>query len=546
MDIIKKTYAVSELPPADSYEVRYKDLIKRRIAAAPDTVLFRSKDHATGAEISVLPAEFLQQMEDFGAWIRAQGYNRDHIAILGDNSYQWILTMFSVIACDNVVIPLDKGLEFSTLDTLVGRSDAKARFYSKAFAQKAEKLAEDHGLKLYPLENVADYVSEGAKLAHEDIDTDPDALAILMYTSGTTGISKGVMLSQRNTISNISFASMQTDLSGDSVYLLPLNHIYGLGSALLITVVTNGTVTINTNLRYMMKDLQEARPEALFIVPLFLENLYLGLWKGIKAHGLEEKITAMIEENRSKGNVTPEEKRAMFSDVLAFMGGRLRKIISGGAPLNIKYYEGMKDFGIEVLNGYGITECAPVLAVNRNELNKPESVGKSIIGCEIKIEDPDNEGNGEICAKGPNVMLGYYKDDEENRKALIDGWFHTGDKGFLDQDDYIHVCGRIKNLIILSNGENVSPEEIENLLYNEPSIAEVVVYDKDGCITAQIFKNEEYITQNGIEDAEKKIKDHITALNRGLAVYKRINRVEFRDEPFERTSSKKIKRNSVI
>ena len=541
-EIIKKTYGLSELPAADTYETRYKDLLKRRIAQAPDVPVFISRDHSSGEEISMLPAEFLEKTEDLGAWLRSRGFKRTHIALLGDNSFHWVFTMFSVICSDNVVIPLDKGLEADTLDTLVGRSGAKALFYSKNFADKAEAFSEKYGLELFSLEDVLGFAEEGRELPHENVETDENALAILMYTSGTTGISKGVMLSQKNIVSNVTLTVMNTDLSGDSVYLLPLNHIYGLGTALLVGCATNCTVTINTNLRYMMKDLLAARPEILFIVPLFLENLYNSLWKSIKAKGMEDEIRTKIEENR-RNNATNEEKRAMFGELLSFMGGRLTRIVSGGAPLNTKFYEGFKDFGIEVLNGYGITECAPVLAVNRNELNKPESVGWVVVGCEIKIDDPDHEGNGEICAKGPNVMLGYYGDENETAKAMENGWFHTGDKGFLDEDNYIHVCGRIKNLIILSNGENVSPEEIENRLYEDQTIAEVVVYDKEGCITAQIFKNEEYIEQNGITDPEKHIQDRINELNRELAVYKRINRVEFRDVPFERTSSKKIKRN---
>ena len=545
MEEIRKIYSAErELPPEGSYCTDYRGLLNKRISEAPDVPLFISRDHSAGTELKVMPEEFLRQVNCFSAWLAEQGYSRDHIAVLGDNSYQWILTMFSVICSNNVLVPLDKGLEYATLEVLTGRSHSKALFYSAAYEEKALKLAEKHGLKLYKLEETALYVETGEKFGDvKPIETDDEALAILMYTSGTTGVSKGVMLSQKNILTNIEFARKQSDFSGDSVYLLPLNHIYGLGSSLLITIIADGTVTINSNLRYMLKDLQASKPEILFLVPLFLEMLYANIWKGLHANGLEDKIKAAIEANRKKGNVSNEVKRGMFKDILAAFGGRLTRIVSGGAPLNTKLYEGFKDFGIEVLNGYGITECSPVLAVNCLDLNKPESVGRMVAGSEIMIDSPDKDGNGEICVKAPFVMLGYYEAEEENRKALIDGWFHTGDKGYLDEDGYVYVCGRLKNLIILSNGENVSPEEIENMLYDDPAIAEVVVYEKNGGIAAQIFINEEYAAASGKAEGEKHIRDFISGLNRELAVYKRINTVEFRDTPFERTSSKKIKRN---
>ena len=538
-----KTY--TSIPEPDKGIIfKYRSVIEKRIEEVPDVPLFVMNDHKAGTSREVLPAEFLRSMELFGRWLAAQGFKRTHIAVLGDNSYEWVLTMFSVISSDNVLVTLDKGLELPSLDFIVGKSDSEVLFYSAAYEEKAAALAEKYGLKLFKLEETENYAKEAESLPDSGIiETDMDALAVLMYTSGTTGEPKGVMLSQRNTLANIYYAGMQTDLSGNSIYLLPLNHIYGLGSALLITMINNGTITMNTNMRYMMNDIQKAKPDILFIVPLFVQTLYGAFRKFLKAKGLLEKVDAQIAENERKGNVTPEEKRAMFADVLAFFGGRLSRIVSGGAPLDMVSYKGFADLGIIVLNGYGITECSPVLAVNALELNKPESVGKVIRSLEIKIDSPDENGCGEICAKGPTVMLGYYKNDAENAKSLVDGWFKTGDKGSLDDDDYLYVNGRIKNLIILANGENVSPEEIEGFIYQDiKAIAEVVVYDKGGHITAQVFPNEEYINENGIENAEELIKKQISELNLKLAVYKRISEVEFRDTPFEKTTSKKIKR----
>ena len=541
--MIKKTYAKRDVPGNYLVLNSYRELMEYRKRKAPDVPVYRAKNHNTGEEICIYPGEYERQVDGLSAWLAGRGYRRTHIAILGENSYEWILLMFGVICSDNVVVTLDKGLEYRTLDSLVERSGSRVLFYSKEHEEKALRLKEKHGLETCLLSDVRDFAAEGlAGGEPERIETDPDAMAILMYTSGTTGPSKGVMLSQRNVISNLTAGACHSDFSGDTVYLLPLNHIYGLSSGIILAYYTGCTTTINLNMRRMMEDILEARPQILVLVPLFLETMYDSLWKGIRAKGMEEAVRGLIGKNRAAA-VSNEARREMFKDILASLGGRLTRIISGGAPLSDRLYEGFKDFGIEVINGYGITETSPILSINRLDLNKPESVGYILAGEEVKISDPDEAGDGEICVRGPNVMLGYYRDEERTREAIRDGWFHTGDKGFLDEDDYVHINGRIKNLIILSNGENVSPEELEGMLSENEAVQEVLVYEKDGRITAEILPNQEFLSRSGIEDGEAYVRQYISDLNRDLAVYKRIGTVLFRDTPFERTASKKIIRH---
>lgn len=544
MESMKKKYSAYIPVPEGSLMINtYRELMDYRISHRPDVTLYRCKNHQTGEEMSVMPEEFRDQVDGLAAWLNSRGYRRTHIAILGENSYQWVLAMFAVICSDNVLVTLDKGLEYVTLNSIFGRSDSSVLFYSKEYAETASKLAAEYGAEVFPLEEALRLSADGRALpGREPAETDPDAMAVLMYTSGTTGPAKGVMLSQRNIMSDMLLTVFQSDFTGDTIYLLPLNHIYGLGPSLLEHFVTGGTSTISLNLRYMLKDIQEARPEIMFVVPAFLELMYHSLWKGIAAKGMTGKVNAAIEQIRGRGDVPGAVKREMFRELLAALGGRLTRIVSGGAPMNIRYYEGFRDFGIEILNGYGITEGAPVLAVNMVEANRPLSVGRLIMGEEIRIDSPDGNGDGEICVRGPNVMLGYYKDDEETRKALKDGWLYTGDKGCLDEDNYIYINGRLKNLIILANGENVSPEELEGMLGEDEAILESVVYERDGKICAQIVRNDDYIKLNGIEDPDAQIRGFIAELNRNLAVYKRINTVEFRDTPFEHTTSRKIKR----
>lgn len=250
-------------------------------------------------------------------------------------------------------------------------------------------------------------------------------------------------------------------------------------------------------------------------------------------------------ENDRRGDVSDQEKRELFREELALFGGKLRRIVSGSAPLSMKHYEGFRDFGIIIYEGYGITECAPVLSVNPTRLVKPGSVGRALRGVQVMIDDPNGDGEGEICAKGANVMQGYWRMDRETREAMRGGWFHTGDIGCVDRDGFIYITGRIKNLIILSNGENVSPEELEKYILQCAAVKEVVVYEKEAAIAAMIYPNTDAAEADGGAEVRQGIRDFISGLNRNLPVYKRIHTVEFRDVPFERTSTNKIKRSFV-
>ncbi len=546
--IKKILHTITARPNKDFVCTTYRGLVDYRLKNYPDVPMYTYTDFRTGERTSVSSKEFKVQLDAVSTWIYEKGYNKDNIAIMGDNSYQWILAMEAIVSSNNVVILLDKSMETSILSELIDRSESKAIFYSRANEEKAKVLAQTAGIPMYCIDDNETYIAEGkllianGKTACLEQELDENALAVIMYTSGTTGDRKGVMLSQKNLISNAICLTEQTDLSGNQVYFLPLNHIYGLSASHLSALLTGNTLHINLNLRYMYKDMMDEKPEIIFLVPLFIERMYAMMWKNIDEAGKREKIQAMIEENNRKGNVTAAEKREMFKDEIALFGGKLSRIVSGGAPLTGQYYEGFKAFGIEILEGYGITECAPVLSVNRNELNKPGSVGRVLCGVECQIENPDSNGDGEICVKGPNVMLGYHKMEKETAEAMKGGWFHTGDKGYLDEDGYIVITGRIKNLIILSNGENISPEEIEKELYNFEAIQEVIVYAKNQEIVAQVYMNQDYMALHNIVDGEQLIRDYIYGVNLKMQVYKRIHKIEFRSEPFERTSSNKIKR----
>ena len=286
-------------------------------------------------------------------------------------------------------------------------------------------------------------------------------------------------------------------------------------------------------------------PTLMVTVPLFVELCYKMIWKNIKEKGIEEEVKKQLAANKANPDLTPKEKREMFKEALSILGTNFFEFDVGAAVLEDKYYYGLKDFGIEIVYGYGITECSPIISSDTLKYTKPDGVGLIMDSLEVMIENPNERGEGEICVKGTSVMLGYYKNEEATKEAMRGGWFHTGDIGFFDEDEFLHISGRIKNLIILPNGENVSPEELENVLMNQPAINEVVVYEKNNNIAAQIYIDPEQLPDGNVEKAKEDIQKYVDDANTKLASFKNIQIVEFRDKPFARTSSMKIIRSSV-
>ena len=525
----------------------FRGLLDKVAADRPHVPVFSTLDYQTGIARFVMPKDLQLQIEGLGTWLYETGKHGKVIGLLGSNSYEWLLTFYSARYAGCVVLLLDRTADLDNLKDQIVRSGCQDLIYSQDVREKAEALSAETGASLTPFEALEGLVVKGRVLISEgktaclDLVQSGEETAVIMFTSGTTGISKGVMLSSRNLLYNADCTSDSVNFAKDQVHFLPLNHIYAL-LAHFEALINGKRLHICLNMRRMAADFQEAKPELLCLVPLLVKNLYGLLWQAIRKHGDEEKVQKMILENREKGDVTPAEKRKMFAPYLALFGGRLETIISGGAPLDVQLIGGFADFGITVQEGYGITECSPVLAVNPDELNKPGTVGLALPGHEILIENPNEEGIGEICAKGPSVMQGYYHMEKETAEAMAGGWFHTGDLGFLDEDNYLTITGRLKNLIILSNGENVSPEELEAKFRTCEAINEVVVYEKDGRITAMIYPDSEFLALKGITDGEEYIRNFIGEYNKNAAATRQIGAVFFRDVPFEKTGSKKIKR----
>lgn len=528
-----------------------RQLMEDRAVKLPDKPVFSYMDYRKEKKYNISSSQFLNEMQQYGTWLFAQGYRKTKIAILGENSYQWLLSFLSVIGGNNIAVPLDKELSPKAIMELLTDSESRVLIYSDAYIDVIQEIQKEMNIDFINMNSIPGILNQGMEMITEgnrdyiDHEVDEDNVSIIVYTSGTTGKSKGVMLSHKNIAIDCSSAAKNCDFSGDSLLLLPLHHTYGMVAGVFLTIIYGGTVYINLSLRYLKEDLKLSKSRVLFLVPLLVETLYKNIWKEAEDSGKAEGLRAMIEKNRAEGITDPLIKRKMFAPVLEALGGKTELVISGGAPLNPKYIEGFRDFGIELLNGYGISECSPIIAVNRDVFHKDGSIGYVVDACEVRIDQPDENGEGEICARGDIVMQGYYKREDLTKEAIVDGWFHTGDIGHLDEDNFLYITGRKKNLIILNNGENVSPEELENELQNILLIKEVIVYAEDGMICAEVFPDQDYIERYDISDPQKQIRSEVADRNRSQPIYKQIKKVIFRDSAFDKTTTKKIIRHHM-
>lgn len=490
-------------------------------------------------DVSVSFAEFKTQVSAFGSYLFSEKYDCYHIAVFGENSYEWILTHFAVTCGGNVIIPIDKELDTDSIVELLVDSESRMFVYSDTYSDITEELQSRLPDVAYlNMSDIPAYIKKGKRLIEAgytdyiDINVEKDQLATIVYTSGTTGKSKGVMLTHKNLMCDLYAASCNVEITGASILVLPLHHMFGLVAGLYSVMYYGLTCYIAKGFKRLQNDLQNCSPQNMFAVPLIVEALYKTIWTTAKKQGKDRTLKMLIKISDTLLKCKIDLRKVFFKSVIEAFGGRLDLIISGGAPLDVKYINEFKSFGITVLNGYGITECGPVVAVNRNRFNVVGSVGLPLCCNEVKIVD-----DGEVLVKGDNVMLGYYHNEAENKNVFTDGWFKTGDIGRIDEYGALHIIGRIKNLIILGNGENISAESIEKEIYTIPYVKEVIVHGKKNIIIAEVYLDED------VSDARDRIKADIQVLNQRLPQSKNIGQIIVRDAEFPKTTTKKIKRD---
>jgi long-chain acyl-CoA synthetase len=447
--------------------------------------------------------------------VESMGMEGKHIALIGTTTYQWIVSYFGIVGSGSVAVPIDAQLPADAVCELLERADVEMLVFDEIRRDVAEAVKEKCPSVRYILSMQAEEAADGVQslsmltalhAGEYEKELDGGQLATILFTSGTTGKSKGVMLSHRNLVDNAVCLDMKIPAGTISMTLLPINHVYCLTMDIIKGLHIGLVICINDSIMHVQRNMKLFKPEIVLLVPLVIESIYGKL--------------------KDAGSLIPKKMVAK-----AAFGGNLRIICSGGAYLDPDYVDKFKEYGITILQGYGMTECSPVISTNLEWENKKGSVGKLLPNCEAKVVDE------EIWVRGSSVMQGYYKMPEQTAETLEDGWLKTGDLGYVDEDDFVYITGRRKNLIILANGENVSPEELENQLSRSALVKEILVREKDKIIEAEIFPDYEYV-----KDIQGKLQELVDGFNQDMPVYKRIYSLIVRETEFEKTPSKKIKR----
>ncbi|MBQ8146098.1 MAG: AMP-binding protein [Clostridia bacterium] len=506
----------------------------------------------------------------------------EKVIVLGETAVQWITSYVATVTAGGVIVPLDPGILEDEMINFINLSEAKVVVYSKTF----EKLFQERGGELKTVEmfvetdkstftlttdepyEAARYTSFNnilalgeylyANLGEEGFvlpEQDNEKLSVLLFTSGTTGTSKGVMLCQKNICAVMKGIEPTLNVltKDDAVMsVLPIHHTYEMSAGILAPMLYGCTVNISDGIKYVAKNMKQFQPTIMTLVPLFAATLYKTIMKSVQKQGKEKTLKTGVKISNFLLKLHVDIRKKLFAQVLEALGGRLKYFVVGGAALNPELVDNFKSLGIHISQGYGITECAPLISVIGLKDYNPASCGKAMPGMQVMIdkEHPDDL-TGEIVVKGDNVMLGYYNAPELTDEVLNNGWFRTGDYGYVDKNGYIYITGRKKNIIIASNGKNVFPEEIEEYISDIPLVEEVVVIGRDEkkngevSIVAVVVPNMEECEAKGLTEDEAiydAIHEKINEVNKKLVAYKHVNLVELRKEPFEKTAAKKIKR----
>ncbi len=511
-------------------------------------------------------SEFVSLTTAFSVEIKDRLDVGSRVAIIGETSPYWIAAYLAVIAAGLVAVPMDKELDPEEMKKFFEAADVAAVVYSKTFSEIIPRITEGSEKtkllipmhisgevtdeRITPYDGIVSAGMSGEREFHPD--GDAERMAEILFTSGTTGSSKMVMLSQKNVFAAVSSACATVDFNADDVLVscLPLHHTYELACT-LAACDFGAKICINDSLRHVLKNFKEYRPTGLVLVPMFITTMYKKILSEAKRSGKEKILSPAARITRYLKLCGVDVSDKLFSDVKEAFGGRLEKIISGGAELPTEMIAVFEAFGISIYEGYGITECSPLVAVTPYYKRKVGSVGPHVPCCDVRIAGSEigESGyvTGEIQVQGDNVMLGYM-DSAANEEAFTsDGWFRTGDIGYMDDEGYIYITGRMKSVIVLDNGKNVFPEEIEEYLAKIDHIAESVVIGRDDGesvrLTALIYPNYEKYPEMSENDIRTEIQKQITVLNKRLPSFKQIHKLEFRKTEFEKTSSKKIKRH---
>lgn len=549
-------------------EEQYRDLrelLNKTANKYSDEVAFKIKyrDEIVGVKYS----KFVEDVKAFGAYLTTLNMDKKRIAFIAPNRYEWCVTYMAVATSNMISVPLDRALPENEFTALVERSEAEVLVYDNKYVEAVSNMKENKNINVkYYINMDTDLnrcITEGKViLAKKDckynkIKIDNDKMKFMLFTSGTTSAAKCVMLSHRNICSNIESITKTLDVTKDDILLsfLPLHHTFECTAGFLYPISVGAKIAYCDGIRHFQKNLVDYGVTALINVPIMLENVYKNIWKQIEKTKKERTVKVALKSSEALLMVGIDVRKTLFKSVHEALGGKLRIVVSGAAGIQADVAKGFNDFGITLYQGYGLTETSPVVSVENFENNKNGSVGKALPKVEVKIDEPDHEGVGEILVKGPNVMLGYYNDEENTKAVMKGGWFRTGDLGKIDKDGFIFVTGRKKDVIVLKNGKNVFPQELEALINDINFVKESFVYgdtDETGDVTLKakiVYDKEAIIEEIGImQDSElhEYFWGKIKEVNKKMPTYKYIREILLTDEELIKTTTKKIKRHEEL
>ena len=551
----------------------YRDMISYSTEHYADRVASKYKKNSNLKHVEYVEKTYAQVGKDIKAFATAllnKGLEQKKIVVIGNNRYEWCVSYLAVTSGNMIIVPMDKALPDNEIENLVTRSEAEVAIFDKKYLEVMKKLKKDKNVNLQMLicmddikdnetEKFSELLQRGEELLknddkqYEKIKINPEKMSVMLFTSGTTNIPKAVMLSQKNICANLSDFAFWVKLYPTDTLLsfLPIHHTFECTVTFLYGFYSGCTVAFCDGLKYIQKNLVEYKVSVFVAVPLVLETMYKKVQKAIRDQGKDKLINRMIKISNGLLKCKIDLRKVIFKQILNNFGGNIRLVLYGAAPMDKETIVGFNNFGIELVQGYGLTETSPVIAAESDKEKMPGAVGLALPSLNVKIDNPDENGEGEILVKGPSVMIGYYHNDEENKKAFVDGWFRTGDYGYITNDGFIYVTGRKKDIIVLRNGKNVYPQEIEFLINKLPYVTESLVYQRekdktDTMLCAKIVYDKDIIKEKLGEKTEKEYKDciwnEIKEINKQLPVFKHIKKITITTEPFIKTTTQKVKR----
>lgn len=560
---MKKNYKLNKVKMINSV----KELLEYAGSTAGEKTAFEYKDENNKDKIiKVTYNEFIRETNEVGTALAKYNVHNKHIAIIGENSYKWLVVYLTVLKSTGVFVPIDKELPLDGIINILKHSESEVLFYSEKYEKwiddikvKAPNIKYFIGLnkkestneKFLSYEKFKEIGSkelDTGNLEYINLEDNPNKMKLLVYTSGTTGDPKGVMLTEHNLVSIVNYGLQVAEVGDRCLSVLPYHHTYEAVPGILVELHCHSCICINDSLKNVVKNLNLYKPSSIYLVPAFAEVFYKNIWSTAQRTGKDKALRKIIPISNKLRKIGIDLRKVLFKSIHQALGGNLKIIICGGAPLRPEIGDFFNDIGITFLNGYGITECSPLVSVNRRKFNDSKTVGVILPCCKVKFENVNDDGDGEICVKGDTVMMGYYKEKEKTDRVLKDGWFNTEDYGHLTESGQLVINGRKKNLIVLDNGKNIYPEEIENYISKIPYIQEVIVKAKkndigqETALIAEVFLNKEKVDELNETDIQKRLKSDIRDVCKGLAVYKKISEIEIRKEEFVKTTTNKIKR----